>query len=275
MTKSLFHWIDGKVACFIFSVILTCSARADSMPAVASINLCTDRLVLALADKDQIVSLSYVAADSNSMIRTAAAKTDLNHGALEELLALDVDYILASEFDDARLLTRLREFGNDVRQFTAARTLDQAKQNISLMAKLLNQHERGALMIEELDGIHQLDKFPGKPRTLLLGANNYISGKNSLASSVIEAMGYRNIADEVSVSDYGRVSMEQIIDLKPRVIIVSKYSDDYSRAQSVLQHPVLQHLSSKVTVISVPTREWICGDRALVQAATRLMPQQN
>ncbi len=248
-------------------------AFADNRPRVASINLCTDRLVLALADQAQIVSLSYVAADPNSMIHTAAEQMNLNHGRLEELLALDVDFILASEFDDPRLLQRLGEFGISVRQFAAARTVNQARHNIRLMSEILMQPERGALLLDKLNSINQLEKITGKPRTLLLGANNYISGKDTLASNIIEIMGYWNIADEANVTDYGRVSIEQVIDLNPQVIILSKYSDDYSRAQFVLHQPVLQDLGNKVTVISVPTREWICGDEALVQASKRLVPQ--
>lgn len=262
-----------RLAFFICCTFAVAAALAEKKPTVASINLCTDRLLLALADQEQIVSLSYLAADPNSMIQTAAKNIDLNQGRLEELLALDVDYILASEYDDARLVERLGVYGKNVRQFTDARTIDQAKENIRLMSGLLKQSARGALMSGKLDGIDQYKKISGLPRTLLLGANNYISGKNTLASNLIEQMGYRNIAGEVKISDYGRISMEQLIDLNPQVIVVSKYSDAYSRAQSVFQHPVLQGLARKLTVISVPTREWICGDEALLQAAKRLALQ--
>ena len=248
------------------------SAVAEDKPTVASINLCTDRLVLALADVEQIVSLSYVAADSNSMIHTAPANIDLNHGTLEELLVLEVDYILASEFDNPKLLKRLTDYGKQVMTVNAERTLDQARQNIRLVSGILKQSERGESLIDKLNRIEQLDKIAGNPRTLLLGANNYISGKNTLASNVIETMGYTNIAHEVNISNYGRISMEQVIELNPEVIIMSKYSGDYSRAQWILQHPVLHSLSNKTTVINVPTREWICGDQALLDAAKRLMP---
>ena len=251
------------------AVCLT-SANADDKPSVVSINLCTDRLVLALADARQIVSLSYVAADSNSMIKTAASTVKLNHGRLEELLLLDADYFLASDYDDPKLLKRLGEFGKKVRRFKAERTVDQSKANIAMLAEILNQNQKGELMIEKLNQIDQLEKIEGSPRTLLLGANNYISGRNTLASNVIEIMGYKNIADEANIIDYGRISMEQVVELNPEVIVVSKYSGDYSRAQSVLQHPVLKDMSRSVKVINVPTREWICGDQALYDAAARL-----
>lgn len=263
-----------EMALLICCTFFIGNVLADDKPRVASINLCTDRLVLALADEAQIVSLSYVAADPNSMIHTATENIDLNHGRLEELLTLDVDYVLASEFDDVKLLRRLSDYGKNVRQFAAARTIDQSKINIRLMSELLEQPERGAVMVDNIDGINQLDKISATPRTLLLGANNYISGKNTLASNVIELMGYRNIAHEVNITDYGRISMEQIVELNPEVIIVSKYSDDYSRAQSVLQHPILREIGRDVTVIRVPTREWICGDEALIQASKRLLPKR-
>ncbi len=234
-------------------------------------NLCTDRLVLALADPDQIRSLSFVAVDPNSMVKVAAKDIPLNHGRLEEMLAVDADYIFASEFDDPRTIERLRLFGKDVRQFPAARTINDAKVNIQAMAELMDQTELAEHLIQQLSKLVGFAKPREKNRTIILGANNYISGKNSLASHLVETLGFKNIAAEAKISDYGQISMEQAIDLRPDVIIVNKYSEDYSRAQAVLQHPVLKHLNQQVDIYYVPTKEWICGDTALLQAANRLM----
>ena len=273
MNKRHLKRVVFGMAFFILYYYSSLSLNANDKPTVASINLCTDRLVLSLADPEQIVSLSYVAADSNSMMQTADPNVELNQSRLEELLILDVDYIFASEFDDPKLLNQLGDYGHEVRQFKAQRSIAQAQQNIKAMAQILEQPHRSDRLIKRLETIRQLDKVSNKPRTLLLGANNYISGKNTLASDVIETLGYINIANEVNVTDYGRISMEQIIELDPEVIIVSKYSDDYSRAQSVMQHPVLQRLSKKAKIIYIPTREWICADGALLNAAKRLVPQ--
>ncbi len=234
-------------------------------------NLCTDRLVLALADPQQIRSLSYVAVDPHSMIKTAAQDIPLNHGRLEEMLVLDVDYIFASEFDNARIISRLRQYGKQVEQIPAARSIDDANANILYISKLIDQEKKGKSLVEQLNGIKKSAALREKNRTIILGANNYISGENSLASHLIETLGFKNIAAEARVSDYGQISIEQTIDLQPEVIILNKYSDDYSRAQAVLEHPVLKHLSEQVKIYYVPTREWICGDTALVQAAERLM----
>lgn len=225
---------------------------------------------MALADPGQIISLSYLAADANSMIHTASASTHLNFGRLEELIALDADHFLASEYEDSKVLNRLRGFGKTVWQIKSERTLDQVRENVRTVAGILDQISRGERLVQKLNRIDQLDKVAGKPGTLLLGANYYISGRNTLASHIVEMMGYRNIADQANVTDYGRISMEQVVDLNPEVIILSKYSGDYSRAQSVFEHPALKYLGRKVTVIDVPTREWICGDQGLYDAARRL-----
>ena len=234
-------------------------------------NLCTDRLVLALADPGQIRSLSYLAVDPHSMIKIAAQEIPLNHGRLEEMLVLEADYIFASEFDDSRVIDRLRQYGKDVRQLPAARTIADAKSNIQTIALLLGQVERGESLIEKLNGIKKSTGLRPKNKAIILSANNYISGENSLSSHLIELLGFKNIATEARISDYGQISIEQAIDLQPEVIFLNKYSDDYSRAQAVLNHPVLKHLSEQVKIYYVPTREWICGDTGLVLAAERLM----
>jgi len=249
----------------------TAISSANDKPTVASMNLCTDRLVLALADPEQIISLSYVAVDPFSMIETAPSNIALNHGRLEEMLILKTDYIFASEYDDPRVIDRLRQYGKTVEQLQAANSISEAQSNIRNMAELLGQPQRGEKMIKQLSSIVKSPKPKNKNRTIILGANNYISGQNSLSSHLIEMLGFKNIAAEANVTDYGQVSMEKIIDLQPDAIILNKYSDHYSRAQAVLQHPVLKHLSQHTKLYYVPTREWICGDTALVRAANRLM----
>ena len=244
--------------------------KANDKPTVASMNLCTDRLVLALADPSQIHSLSYVAVDPHSMMETAADSIPLNQGHLEEMLAQNVDYIFASEFDSPWVIERLRQYGKNIHQFLAAKTINDAKNNVKTMSKLLRQEQRGNELIEQLSTIAKT-KVRENNRTIILGANNYISGQNSLSSHLIETLGFRNIASEVNITDYGQISMEQVIHLQPDVIILNKYSNDYSRAQAVLSHPVIKHLNEQVKIYYVPTREWICGDNALVNAARRLM----
>src|SRR6185436_10957095 len=63
------------------------AAAAAPLPTVASINLCADQHVLALADPEQILTVSWLAADpEESMLASEARLHTLNYGTAEELL---------------------------------------------------------------------------------------------------------------------------------------------------------------------------------------------
>ena len=66
----------------LFAWLLLTSANSADLPTVASINLCTDQLVLAIADPAQILTVSWLAADAEeSMLAESAAKHTLNYGS--------------------------------------------------------------------------------------------------------------------------------------------------------------------------------------------------
>ena len=57
---------------------------------IVSMNVCADQLLLLLADREQIASLSFLATDiSTSMMTEEAAGLPQNHGRSEEILPLE------------------------------------------------------------------------------------------------------------------------------------------------------------------------------------------
>jgi len=79
----------------LIGLCVPCLAQTQ-LPSVASINLCTDQLVLTVADPDQIVSLSWLSAHpAESMLASQAASYPLNYGSAEELVAIGADVVSA------------------------------------------------------------------------------------------------------------------------------------------------------------------------------------
>ena len=52
---------------FFLTLVSAKLAIAEDKPLIASMNLCTDQLVLLLADEDQILSLSYLSHDGKAL----------------------------------------------------------------------------------------------------------------------------------------------------------------------------------------------------------------
>ena len=99
----------GLVAALIAALIAVASASAADLPRVVSMNLCTDQMVLLLADPDQITSLSRLARDprSSSLAQEASAHPQ-NAGGAEEIYLSAPDLVLAGQYSDKATLAMLR-----------------------------------------------------------------------------------------------------------------------------------------------------------------------
>jgi iron complex transport system substrate-binding protein len=80
-------------------MLVSLSALADRPQRIVSIGLCTDQLLLMLADRGQIASLSVWAKDANmSYMIDSVGDIPLNNASIEEVVRLQPDLVLASEF---------------------------------------------------------------------------------------------------------------------------------------------------------------------------------
>ena len=86
------NWLNTSKAIpaiYLLLFILT-PAIAETRPQrIVSMNLCTDQLLMMLADREQIISLSYAAADPNqSLVADKVGDIPLNYGHAEEVVPL-------------------------------------------------------------------------------------------------------------------------------------------------------------------------------------------
>src|SRR5690349_19029636 len=72
---------------------------ASAAPRIISMNICTDQLLLALADPAQIMGLSRFSRDARQWAGEQARKYPILSGGAEDILVLKPDVIAASDFD--------------------------------------------------------------------------------------------------------------------------------------------------------------------------------
>jgi iron complex transport system substrate-binding protein len=114
------------------------SLQAGERPQrVVSINLCSDQLLLMLADADQVASVSQLALEPlSSFVAKQAQGYPINHARAEEVIALQPDLVLATSHDNPRLLTTLANLGYRVEKLPRANDLRQIISNIRQLAAL-------------------------------------------------------------------------------------------------------------------------------------------
>jgi ABC-type Fe3+-hydroxamate transport system substrate-binding protein len=109
-------------------------AQADdeARPArIVSINMCTDELLLRLADRDRIASVTWLSHDGrNANMADLAAEFPADHGLAEEVASYHPDLVLAGVYTTRSTVQLLKAIGIKVVEF-ACRKLSMACANKS------------------------------------------------------------------------------------------------------------------------------------------------
>jgi iron complex transport system substrate-binding protein len=263
------------VFCLFSCLNLPSIAAAAGLPRIASINVCTDQLLMALADPGQILGLSPYARDpARSWDAAKARQFPQLSGAAEDVLVLEPDAVVAGRF--TRLATRqlLRDKAVRVVEFDAARSLDDVKKAIRLMGDVTGHPDRALAEIDRLDAAiaHARQMASRKPyRVLAVSRRGWVSGRDSLTSSLLANAGLANAAGDLGIKSGGFASLESIISLKPDFILVSEdsgFAEDEGSA--FLLHPALERFYPASKRIVIPERLTVCGGPMLAEAMERL-----
>jgi iron complex transport system substrate-binding protein len=261
----------------VFAVCLLCfclgTLQAQAMPKrVVSLNLCTDILALSLAEPSQLVSVSHIAADPvSSPVAELAKNYHLNRSGLEEILSLKPDLVLASVYTAPHILAVLEHAGIAVERFGYAQNFADIAQQITQMGQALGQQNKAEMQIGEINRTMGAAKKTAQPVTALLyEPNGYTSGAGTLADEIMKQLGIINLAAADNRLAAGRVTLEDLIRLKPDMIIEPEFYEKPVLAYQNYRHPVMQTLVSergrKTQHVAVPGRYWSCGSIYTLEA---------
>lgn len=250
-------------------------ARADAPRRVVSMNLCTDQLVLMLADRARVASVSYLAArPEDSPMAEATEGVVLNHGQIEEVLPLKPDLAVAGIYTTRFTVKILRDLGIPVLDLPPARSFGDVRANIRKVADALGVPTRGEDMIAAMDA--RIDRLKrrvaraARPRALIYRAGGYTLGRETFAGELLALAGYENAAADYGITAWGAVPIEAVLQLKPDALVVGVYRDNApSLARDVTEHPALAVHAPRL--IEVETRHWSCGTPAALDIVARLI----
>jgi iron complex transport system substrate-binding protein len=247
-----------------FIVFLLAASRAAALPSVVSINLCTDQLLLTVADPAQIVSVSWLAADpEESMLADAAARYPLNYGSAEELLRLGPDVVVAGAFTNTYTRRLLRELGYTVVDVEPAESLDDIERNLLLVAEAIDRRDAGTAAVAGMreTAARIRSQRPADPvPAIVIRPGSFTVGDASLAHELMTLAGIDNIAAADGLDRWGSLSIEALLLSAPSLLIVTGYRrDQASLANTVFDHPALARLAQGTAITAIPGRYWACG----------------
>jgi len=251
------------------------AVAAAPLPTVASINLCTDQLVLALADPAQILTVSWLAADpEESSFAATAAGFPLNYGSAEELLAFDPDVVLAGTYTSPFTRALLLRLGYRVVELAPETSVADIERNLRIVAAAIDQTERGEHAVTALhERLQTIDaqRPPHSPAAVVVRPGGFTVGAESLANELMLHAGVRNVVAEQGLDHWGSLSMEALLRSSPELIVLSGYRKTQpSLANAVLEHPALRQLGATRRTTTVPAALWACGSPRSLESAELL-----
>jgi iron complex transport system substrate-binding protein len=280
------HTHFGPILCLGVTAILALSAasphaaepstKSRAAPArIVSLNLCTDELVLQLADRSKIASITWLSRDPISAnVVDLAADVPINHGLAEEIIPLNPDLIVAGTFTARTAVAMLKQTGFPVTEFSVARNIDDVRKGIRKMAALVGEPARGEALVASFD--QRLASVGTtvpvrRPTALVFNANGFTVGAGTLVDDIMTRAGLDNVAAHMNLGNYTQVPLETVVRSDVDVLIISARRDGPpSLATALLDHPVLAKLSPKTHIVILPTNLWSCGGPEVAEAIARL-----
>ncbi len=247
-------------------------------PRIASMNVCTDQLLLPLADPAQILGLSPFSRDAwQSWAADDARRYPSLSGGAEDVLVLRPDVVVASLFDRRSTRELLKAHGLRLAEFPVPRNLDEVKGQIREMGEIARHPDRAAAEIARLDAAMARARQAVTDKhfsVLPLSRRGWVSGRDSLVSSLLTETGLFNAASDLGVDSGGFASLEAIVNARPDFLLVSEQGDlaeDDGRA--FLLHPALEHFYPPEKRIVIPERLTVCGGVMLADALDALVTE--
>lgn len=242
---------------------------------IVSLNLCLDQLVVVLAERRNIASISYLGADptlSDVAERTVGLR--LNHGLAEEILPLEPDLVLAGKYGAREAVALLRRLGHRVVEIDNVTRLDRIPGLIRRVATLIGEGDRGERVVSAFEARlarHTVARSNRRPLAAIYNPNGYTAGTGTLENAIVEAAGFDSLARRLGVAGTAIIPLETLLLAKPEVLVTGgRRSDAPSLATELLKHPALSHVFDRARTVDVPDRLWICGGPSVADALARL-----
>ncbi|MDJ1158797.1 ABC transporter substrate-binding protein [Chelatococcus sp. SYSU_G07232] len=230
---------------------------------VVSLNLCADQLLIALADRNQIASLSPLARDASmSFLAQEAQSLPVNGGSGEVILTEGADLVLAGRYGSRARRELIERRGVPVAVLDPWRDLDQGRAQIRDLAARLGHPVRGEALIAAIDAaLARSHNVAREPRSVLvLYRRGWVPGEASLVAEFLRHMGLEPMQARLGLPQGGLVRLERVVAMPPDYVLLDE-SDAAAidNGTALLVHPALKAAVPPERRLVLPGRLTICG----------------
>lgn len=274
------------VASIFVALLLAVVAPASAGPAqrVVSVNITSDEILLALAP-ERVVAVSVLADEPevSNVPREAKGIAARIKADPERILDLRPDLVVIGG-QSVDVTAQLERLGIRVIRIQGFESIEWIESLVRTLGDAVGARDRAesviAAMRDRLDAVRLRVGARVRPRVLTYAVGGGASGRRTTFDAVIEAAGGENLAATLGIVGWKRVSLEQIVNADPDVIVMSA-----SQRWAVgfparfLEHPALRNVRAvrEGHVHLLPGRLMVTASHHIVETveelARRLHPE--
>lgn len=252
-------------ACFLAASLGLAAPLEAALPRAASLNLCTDELLLLIGQPSQIVSVTHLAQDAGeSPVWQAARRYPRNDGSLLSVARWRPQIVFnmgGGPRDRAGIASRL---GMRTIDLPYPASLADVRENVRRVAAALGQAARGAALIRRIEALERT-RPQGTKDTIWLSAGGRSVSPNGLEAQWLRLAGLRQRALSGDAA-----TLETLAAAPPQVLIRSNYrARQFSRSQGWLRHPLAARVRAGRS-LTADGRRWTCMGPLLIPEIVRL-----
>ncbi|MDR2856256.1 MAG: ABC transporter substrate-binding protein [Novosphingobium sp.] len=232
---------------------------------IVSLNLCTDQLVLALADRSQIAGLTRNATNAEMSAEAARARgLRILGSSAEEILAIAPDLVVGAP-TGGDLMHILARRHYRLLHVTATERLEDIFAAIRQTAAAIGHPARGEALIARMRrNLARIPRTGGGKVAAYYQRRGYLTGNGTLVDDLMRRLGLVNLAGRLGKPVLSQVGLEEMVAARPDYIIVESATDRITdQGTEMLHHPALGNIPR----ISIPQAWTVCGGPAYVDAA--------
>lgn len=169
---------------------------------------------------------------------------------------MEPDLVIAPDWGDIDYVDSLRNMGIKVVVLKGPKSLQDIKDNITLMSKAVGEPKRGekliSMMDEKLDEIKaKVDMIPQdqRKRVLLISLMNNYGGKDCIYDDACQLAGVTNCLSEYGLKRGDKLTKEMMVQMDPDIIFLPSYNahgtfDIQGFRDKYLKDPALQQMKA-------------------------------
>ncbi|MEN3949977.1 ABC transporter substrate-binding protein [Iodidimonas sp. SYSU 1G8] len=269
----------SRLAVAIGVAVATLCGGASALPRVASTTICGDQLVLTLADRAQIASVSQEATGPLSLHADEAAGLPRNRKTAEELLGVGADVVLMDARGEPKLEEMLTRLGIRVIRLNLSSEFADIEETVMHVAEAFGQRARGLAMVADMRRRRAAVAAtvpPGpRPRFVYYRPDGGSAGLNTFVDTAMRASGFDNFQADRGQVGWGTLPLEVLVNDPPDGFVVSFFDTSQSSIRrTFMTHAYLHRLMDEKPVIGVPGKLWPCAGPMVVDAAELLASER-